>query len=86
LTTIYLINNGLTMNNLMFDSREPLKNKREKRILSIEAEHESELLCNLPYLEKILFFKLLTVLPPAFFINSKILSYIHIMESISPTE
>jgi len=53
LTTIYLINNGLTMNNLMFDSREPLKNKREKRILSIEGEHESELLCNLPYLEKI---------------------------------
>lgn len=53
MTTIYLINNGLTMNNLIFDSSEPLKNKREKRILSIEGEKESELLTKLPYFEKI---------------------------------
>lgn len=42
MTTIYLINNGLTMNNLIFPSKESLEMKREKRILSIEGEKESE--------------------------------------------
>ena len=33
MTTIYLINNGLTINNLIFDNTESLESKREKRIL-----------------------------------------------------
>ena len=32
MTTIYLINNSLTMNNLGFPDKETLEQKREKRI------------------------------------------------------
>lgn len=42
MTTIYLINNSLTMNNLSFPSTDTLEIKREKRILSIEGEVESK--------------------------------------------
>lgn len=42
MTTIYLINNSLTMNNLSFPSTDTLELKREKRILSIEGEVESK--------------------------------------------
>ena len=41
MTTIYLINNSLTMNNLAFPDKESLEQKREKRILSILGEEES---------------------------------------------
>ena len=41
MTTIYLINNSLTMNNINYPEKESLKIKREKRILSIEGEEES---------------------------------------------
>lgn len=41
MTTIYLINNSLTMNNLVFPNKETLEQKREKRILSIAGEEES---------------------------------------------
>ena len=40
MTTIYLINNALTMNNLIFPNTS-LEQKREKRLLSIEGERES---------------------------------------------
>ncbi len=53
MTTIYLINNGLTMNNLNFDNNETLESKREKRILSIEGEEESRKLINTEYLQYI---------------------------------
>ena len=46
MTTLYLINNSLTMNNLVFPSKERLEQKREKRILSIEGEEESKRLAN----------------------------------------
>lgn len=46
MTTIYLINNSLTMNNLNFPDKESLEQKREKRILSIEGEEESKKLAN----------------------------------------
>ena len=46
MTTIYLINNSLTMNNLSFPDKESLEQKREKRILSIEGEEESRRLAN----------------------------------------
>ncbi|MCM1053197.1 MAG: histidine phosphatase family protein [Ruminococcus sp.] len=42
MTTIYLVNNSYIMNNLNFDNNESLKNRREKRILSIEGEKASE--------------------------------------------
>lgn len=42
MTTIYLINNSLTMNNLSFPDKELLEQKREKRILSIEGEEASK--------------------------------------------
>lgn len=42
MTTVYLINNSLTMNNLVFPKEDSLEVKREKRILSIEGEKESE--------------------------------------------
>lgn len=42
MTTIYLINNSLTMNNISFPDSENLKIKREKRILSIEGEEASK--------------------------------------------
>lgn len=42
MTTIYLINNSLTMNNLSFPFTDTLEIKREKRILSIEGEVESK--------------------------------------------
>jgi len=42
MTTIYLINNSLTMNNLAFPSNESLEFKREKRLLSIEGELEAK--------------------------------------------
>lgn len=53
MTTIYLINNNYTMNNLNFPSHESLDSKREKRILSIEGERESAELKNIPYLEHV---------------------------------
>jgi len=53
MTTIYLINNNYTMNNLNFPSHESLDSKREKRILSIEGEKESAKLKNIPYLEHV---------------------------------
>lgn len=46
MTTIYLINNSLTMNNIVFPSSETLNTKREKRILSIEGESESKKLAS----------------------------------------
>ena len=53
MTTIYLINNGLTMNNLNFSDNESLVNRREKRILSIEGEEESRKLAKDPDLQKV---------------------------------
>ena len=41
MTTIYLINNSLTINNLNFPNKDSLENKREKRILSIQGEKEA---------------------------------------------
>ena len=46
MTTIYLINNSLTMNNLAFTDKDSLEQKREKRILSIEGEEASRKLAN----------------------------------------
>lgn len=51
MTTIYLINNSYTMNNISFLDSEPLEKKREKRLLSIEGEKESELLAESPELQ-----------------------------------
>lgn len=53
MTTIYLINNSLTINNLGFPEKESLEQKREKRILSIEGEEESKKLVNAKYLENV---------------------------------
>lgn len=53
MTSIYLINNSYTINNLNYDSNESLELKREKRLLSIEGEKESEKLVKLPFLENI---------------------------------
>ncbi len=53
MTTIYLINNGLTMNNLIFDNTETLESKREKRILSIEGEEESKALAQSKILQTV---------------------------------
>ena len=53
MTTIYLINNALTMNNLAFPETESLISKREKRILSIEGEEESKNIAKLEYLQKV---------------------------------
>ncbi len=53
MTTIYLINNSLTLNNLNFDFDEPLNSKREKRALSIEGEMESMTLSKEEYLQKV---------------------------------
>ena len=53
MTTIYLINNSLTMNNLVFPDKESLEERREKRILSIEGEEESRKLANLKELQKV---------------------------------
>ncbi len=53
MTTIYLINNGLTMNNLIFDNTESLESKREKRILSIEGEEESKKLAQSKTLQSV---------------------------------
>ena len=52
MTTIYLINNSLTMN-VFFPANESLREKREKRLLSIEGEKESKLLADIPYLNKV---------------------------------
>ena len=52
MTTIYLINNSLTMN-VFFPANESLREKREKRLLSIEGEKESKMLANIPYLNKV---------------------------------
>lgn len=51
MTTIYLINNSLTMNNLTFPNSETLTQKREKRILSIEGEKESEKVAKLEFMQ-----------------------------------
>ena len=51
MTTIYLINNSYIMSNLNFDNNEPLKSRREKRILSIDGERESEILAKESFLE-----------------------------------
>ena len=53
MTTIYLINNGLTMNNLNFPESETLSNRREKRILSILGEEESKKLTSNNDLKKV---------------------------------
>ncbi len=53
MTTIYLINNSLTMNNLVFPSKETLEQRREKRLLSIEGEEESKKLANNKILDNI---------------------------------
>ena len=53
MTTIYLINNSLTMNNLSFPDRESLEMRREKRILSILGEEESRRLANNKDLQKV---------------------------------
>lgn len=53
MTTIYLINNSYIMSNLNFDNNEPLKSRREKRILSIEGEKESEILSQERFLENV---------------------------------
>ena len=50
MTTIYLINNTLTMNNLDYPD-DTLEQRRQKRILSIEGECESAKLVNLGYLK-----------------------------------
>lgn len=50
MTTIYLINNTLTMNKLDYPD-DTLEQRRQKRILSIEGEKESEKLCNLSFLK-----------------------------------
>lgn len=52
MTTIYLINNTLTMNKLDYPD-ETLEQKRKMRILSIEGEKESAKLINLSYLKNI---------------------------------
>ena len=46
MTVIYLINNSLTMNNLVFPDKDSLEHKREKRILSIEGEEASKKLAS----------------------------------------
>ena len=53
MTTIYLINNGFTMNNLNFPDSESLSNRREKRILSIIGEEESRKLAQDVNLQKV---------------------------------
>lgn len=53
MTTIYLINNSYTMNNISFLDSEPLEKKREKRLLSIEGEKESEILAESPELQSV---------------------------------
>lgn len=53
MTTIYLINNTLTMNTLNFPDSESLEQKRKSRILSIEGERESAALTNIKYLQKV---------------------------------
>lgn len=53
MTTLYLINNSLTMNNLNYSKNDSLELKREKRLLSIEGEIESKKLINIPYLNKV---------------------------------
>ena len=53
MTTIYLINNGLTLNNLNFSSNESLESRREKRILSILGEEESRKLADFPDLQRV---------------------------------
>lgn len=52
MTTIYLINNTLTMNKLDYPD-ETLEQKRKMRILSIEGEKESAKLINLSYLKNV---------------------------------
>ena len=46
MTTIYLINNSYTMNNLAFPESDSLEQKREKRILSIDGEEASRKLAS----------------------------------------
>ncbi len=53
MTTIYLINNSYTMNNLVFPDGDSLEKKREKRLLSIEGEKESEYLAEMPELQMV---------------------------------
>lgn len=53
MTTIYLINNSLTMNNLSFPDKELLEQKRKKRILSIEGEEASKKLVYDKYLQSV---------------------------------
>jgi len=53
MTTIYLINNTLTMNKLKFMDSESLEQKRKMRILSIEGEKESERLTNIKDLQMV---------------------------------
>ena len=55
MTTIYLINNSLTMNNLSFPDQDSLEQKREKRILSIEGEVASKKLASEKALQTVQF-------------------------------
>ncbi len=55
MTTIYLINNSLTMNNLSFPDQDSLEQKREKRILSIEGEEASKKLASEKALQTVQF-------------------------------
>lgn len=52
MTTIYLINNTLTLNNIKIPD-DSLEERREKRILSTLGEKEAENLCNLSYLKEV---------------------------------
>ena len=53
MTTIYLINNSLTMNNLAFPNNETLESKREKRLLSIEGETEAKKLAKNEFMQNV---------------------------------
>ena len=55
MTTIYLINNSLTMNNLSFPGQDSLEEWREKRILSIEGEEASKKLASEKALQTVQF-------------------------------
>ena len=55
MTKIYLINNSLTQNNILYPDKDSLEIKREKRILSIEGEEESKKLANETFLKNVCF-------------------------------
>lgn len=53
MTSIYFINNSLTMNNLNYPDKDSLESRREKRILSILGEEESRKLADLSELQNV---------------------------------